>query len=97
MGDSGFDATVFYNEDHNQVISGYRGTEPPDRPKWSVLTDWETDLNDVVGNRTKNLEEAHNYMEQYKEEISGLPLHNKCRLLNLNPRTKILLKGLHPN
>lgn len=33
---SGFDATVFYNEKTDQVIIGYRGTEPPDRPKWSV-------------------------------------------------------------
>ncbi|WP_256872361.1 hypothetical protein [Paenibacillus sp. 79R4] len=33
---SGFDATVFYNEKTNQVIIGYRGTEPPDRPVWSV-------------------------------------------------------------
>jgi|GEM_PF-1400612 len=83
---SGFDASVFYNEDINQVIIGYRGTEPPDRPKWSVLTDWETDLNDVVGNRTKNLEETHNYMEQYKEEISSLPLHKQMPFIEAESR-----------
>ncbi|PZT53241.1 lipase family protein [Paenibacillus silvae] len=83
---SGFDATVFYNEEHNQVIIGYRGTEPPDRPIWSVLTDWETDLSDVVGNRAKNLEKTHNYMERHKEEIASLPLHQQLPFIQEEER-----------
>lgn len=83
---SGFDATVFYNEEHNQVIIGYRGTEPPDRPIWSVLTDWETDLSDVVGNRAKNLEKTHNYMERHKEEIASLPLHQQLPFIQEEAR-----------
>lgn len=83
---SGFDASVFYNESNNQVIIGYRGTEPPNRPKWSVITDWETDLNDVVGNRAKNLEETHNYMEQYKDEIAELPLHKQMPFIEAESR-----------
>ncbi|WP_110931518.1 hypothetical protein [Paenibacillus bouchesdurhonensis] len=71
---SGFDATVFYNEKDNQVIIGYRGTEPPDRPFWSVLMDWGTDLNDVIGHRPKNLEKVHEYYEKNKAEIDALPL-----------------------
>lgn len=73
---SGFDATVFYNEKTNQVIIGYRGTEPPDRPVWSVLMDYGTDINDVIGNRPKNLEEVHKYYEKNKDKINQLPLQN---------------------
>ena len=83
---SGFDATVFYNEEKKQVIIGFRGTEPPDRPKWSVLADWETDLHDVVGKRARNLEETHNYMEQYKDEISSLPLHKQMPFIEEESR-----------
>lgn len=71
---SGFDATVFYNEKTDQVIIGYRGTEPPDRPKWSVAMDWGTDFNDVVGSRAKTLEEIHQYYENNKGEVDKLPL-----------------------
>ncbi|MEC0184383.1 hypothetical protein P4H61_23140 [Paenibacillus peoriae] len=70
---SGFDATVFYNEKTDQVIIGYRGTEPPDRPKWSVAMDWGTDINDVVGGRAKTLEEVHQYYENNKGEMDKLP------------------------
>ncbi|ASR45440.1 hypothetical protein B4V02_01320 [Paenibacillus kribbensis] len=70
---SGFDATVFYNEKTDQVIIGYRGTEPPDRPKWSVAMDWGTDINDVVGGRAKTLEEVHQYYENNKGEVDKLP------------------------
>ncbi|EHS55116.1 lipase family protein [Paenibacillus sp. Aloe-11] len=70
---SGFDATVFYNEKTDQVIIGYRGTEPPDRPKWSVAMDWGTDINDVVGGRAKTLEEVHQYYENNKGKVDKLP------------------------
>lgn len=70
---SGFDATVFLNEKTNQVIIGYRGTEPPDRPKWSVAMDWGTDISDVVGGRAKTLEEVHQYYENNKAEVAKLP------------------------
>ncbi|MEF2966480.1 hypothetical protein V3851_11620, partial [Paenibacillus sp. M1] len=71
---SGFDATVFYNEETNQIIIGYRGTEPFGRPLESLIPDYGTDLNDVVGNRVKNVEEVHQYYEQNKEKINALPL-----------------------
>lgn len=71
---SGFDAEVFHNEKTDQVIIGYRGTEPPDRPLYSMLVDYETDLNDVVLGRTKRLEGLNQYVEQNPEEISKLPL-----------------------
>lgn len=71
---SGFDAEVFHNEKTDQVIIGYRGTEPPDRPFYSKLADYETDLHDVVLGRPKNLEGLHQYVEQNPEEISKLPL-----------------------
>ncbi len=71
---SGFDSTVFYNKETNQVIIGYRGTEPPSlRHIGSVAADYGTDLNDVVGNRVKNLEEVHQYYEENKDKISALP------------------------
>lgn len=41
--DSGFDATVFHNENSNQVIIGYRGTEPGGRPIWSRMMDIGTE------------------------------------------------------
>lgn len=70
---SGFDATVFHNEKTNQVIIGYRGTEPPDRPKWSVAMDWETDINDVVGGRAKTLNQIHDYYVNNREEVKTFP------------------------
>lgn len=70
---SGFDATVFHNENSNQVIIGYRGTEPPDRPKWSVAMDWGTDINDVVGGRAKTLNQIHDYYVNNPEEVKTFP------------------------
>ncbi|MGW8958419.1 lipase family protein [Paenibacillus sp. NPDC055715] len=70
---SGFDATVFHNEKTNQVIIGYRGTEPPDRPKWSVAMDWGTDVNDVVGGREKTLSQIHDYYVNNLEEVKTFP------------------------
>lgn len=54
---SGFDASVFHNVTTNQVIIGFRGTEPLDRNFWSKLVDYETDVQDVVFGRYKKLEE----------------------------------------
>lgn len=71
---SGFDAEVFHNEETNQIIIGYRGTEPTDRPFYSRLVDYETDLNDVVFGRVKNLEGLNKYVEENPEEIKKLPL-----------------------
>ncbi|WP_025676931.1 lipase family protein [Paenibacillus massiliensis] len=71
---SGFDAEVFHNEGTNQIIIGYRGTEPPGRPLLSMLVDYETDVQDVVFGRVKNLEGLHKYVEQNPEEIKKLPL-----------------------
>ncbi|OAB42329.1 lipase family protein [Paenibacillus glacialis] len=74
---SGFDANVFYNEKTNQVIIGYRGTEPMDRPFWSKMMDWGTDASDVVLSRTKNLEKVHLNYEKNKDEIASLPFQSQ--------------------
>ncbi|MCC3379314.1 hypothetical protein ACFQ5D_21770 [Paenibacillus farraposensis] len=71
---SGFDATVFHNAETNQVIIGYRGTEPDGRPLWSRVMDIGTDINDVVGGRTKTLNQVHDYYVNNQEEIKKLPL-----------------------
>ncbi|OMF49763.1 lipase family protein [Paenibacillus peoriae] len=70
---SGFDATVFHNENSNQVIIGYRGTEPGGRPLWSRMMDIGTDINDVVGGRAKTLNQVHDYYVNNQEEIKKLP------------------------
>lgn len=61
-GTRGFDATVFYNEKNNQVVIGFRGTEP----QWGGLDqtlnrlgDFDTDLNDIVRGRFKELKKQH--------------------------------------
>ncbi|WDZ63290.1 hypothetical protein MF628_08465 [Paenibacillus polymyxa] len=68
---SGFDATVFHNENSNQVIIGYRGTEPGGRPLWSRAMDIGTDISDVVGGRAKNLNQVHDYYVNNQEEIKN--------------------------
>jgi hypothetical protein len=50
---SGFDAVVYYNKKDNQVVIGYRGTEPD--MSWGKIPDIGTDAFDVVGGRYKNL------------------------------------------
>ncbi|MFJ2046539.1 hypothetical protein ACIOBL_23275 [Paenibacillus taichungensis] len=50
---SGFDAVVYYNEKENQVVIGYRGTEPD--LSWGKVPDIATDGIDVVGGRYKTL------------------------------------------
>lgn len=60
---SGFDAVVFYNEQSNEVVIGYRGTEP----QWgdqdqtiNRVMDMETDFSDVVMGKYKYIEESIN-------------------------------------
>ncbi len=53
---SGFDAVVLENPKTNQVIIGYRGTEP--EGIIGKAADIETDAFDVVGGRTRRLEDA---------------------------------------
>ncbi len=53
---SGFDAIVLENPKTNQVIIGYRGTEP--EGIIGKAADIETDAFDVVGGRTRRLEDA---------------------------------------
>jgi hypothetical protein len=53
---SGFDAVVYYNEKENQVVIGYRGTEPD--LSWGKVPDIATDGFDVVGGRYKRLRET---------------------------------------
>ncbi|QKS57598.1 hypothetical protein HUB98_15655 [Paenibacillus barcinonensis] len=50
---SGFDAVVYYNKKDNQVVIGYRGTEPD--MSWGKVPDIATDGIDVVGGRYKTL------------------------------------------
>ncbi|WP_413405481.1 lipase family protein [Paenibacillus amylolyticus] len=57
---TGFDAEVFRNENTNQIIIGYRGTEPGGRPIKEKLPDLETDVLDVVMGRAKQLENTYN-------------------------------------
>ncbi|WP_435924031.1 lipase family protein [Paenibacillus sp. DYY-L-2] len=64
---SGFDATIFKNINTDEIVIAYRGTEPPGRPLWSMLVDYETDGMDVVGGRMKNLEEFHESYEKIKD------------------------------
>ncbi|MDR6718770.1 lipase family protein [Paenibacillus sp. 2003] len=54
---SGFDAVVLENPKTNQVIIGYRGTEPEGKLT-DKFADWETDAFDVVGGRTRKLEDS---------------------------------------
>lgn len=60
---SGFDSIVFRNEETNQVIIGYRGTEP--EGIIGKAADIETDAFDVVGGRTRRLEDAINDPERH--------------------------------
>ncbi len=53
---SGFDAVVYYNEKEDQVVIGYRGTEPD--ISWGKVPDIATDGFDVVGGRYKRLRET---------------------------------------
>lgn len=54
---SGFDAVVLKNDITDQIVIGYRGTEPEGKLK-DKFADWETDAFDVVGGRTRKLEDA---------------------------------------
>ncbi|MED5020389.1 hypothetical protein P9847_24275 [Paenibacillus chibensis] len=83
---SGFDANVFYNEESNQVIIGYRGTEPPNRPLWSVLMDYGTDISDVIIGRKKNMEPAHRFFEQNQDKIASLPLQSQMSFYEAEAR-----------
>lgn len=53
---SGFDAVVYYNKKDNQVVIGYRGTEPD--MSWGKVPDIGTDGFDVVGGRYKDLKKT---------------------------------------
>lgn len=54
---SGFDALVLQNEQTDQIVIGYRGTEPGGN--WFDMgADYETDVFDVLGGRTRRLEDA---------------------------------------
>jgi hypothetical protein len=83
---SGFDANVFYNEKTNQVIIGYRGTEPPDSPFWSKLMDYETDFSDVMIGRKKNVEPTHDFFVKNKDEIAKLPIQYQMSFYNAEAR-----------
>ncbi|BFH59712.1 hypothetical protein [Paenibacillus azoreducens] len=83
---SGFDANVFYNEKTNQIIIGYRGTEPPDRPFWSKLMDYETDFSDVMIGRKKNIEATHEFFVKNKDEIAKLPIQHQMSFYNAEAR-----------
>ncbi|MEK4363290.1 hypothetical protein MKX68_12570 [Paenibacillus sp. FSL M8-0212] len=76
---SGFHAEVFYNKKTDQVIIGYRGTEPPDRPIKSVITDYGTDLKDVIGGRTK-------YTEQQWTSVHNNPNLNEAEKKLISPQ-----------
>ncbi|WP_418040471.1 lipase family protein [Paenibacillus xylanilyticus] len=54
---SGFDAVVLKNDITDQIVIGYRGTEPEGKFK-DKFADWKTDAFDVVGGRTRKLEDA---------------------------------------
>ncbi|PZT53251.1 lipase family protein [Paenibacillus silvae] len=54
---SGFDSIVLHNDQTNQIVIGYRGTEPGG--SWlGRAADYETDVFDVLGGRTRELEDA---------------------------------------
>ena len=60
---SGFDAAVFYNKSTNQVVIGYRGTEPEFgdfNQTLNRIMDIDADAADVVFGRYKKLEEKVN-------------------------------------
>ncbi|MDR6725625.1 hypothetical protein J2W91_004127 [Paenibacillus amylolyticus] len=61
---SGFDAVVLKNDHTDQIVIGYRGTEPEGALK-DKFVDWETDAFDVVGGRTRRLEDAITDPERY--------------------------------
>ncbi|MBY0202389.1 MULTISPECIES: lipase family protein [Paenibacillus] len=76
---SGFDSVVFQNNQTNQIVIGYRGTEP-DGNWLGIAADYETDVFDVLGGRTRELEDAvtdpnhHNifkksFIQSIKEDI----------------------------
>ncbi|WP_338541771.1 lipase family protein [Paenibacillus tundrae] len=54
---TGFDALVIKNQQTDQVVISYRGTEP-DGHWYGRLTDYETDVRDVIFGRTRQLEDA---------------------------------------
>ncbi|MDQ0047184.1 hypothetical protein J2T18_001467 [Paenibacillus polymyxa] len=56
--DSGFDASVFYNKKTDQIIIGYRGTEPDQKGHG----DLGADVFDVFGGRARNQEEMQEYI-----------------------------------
>lgn len=87
---SGFDATVFHNENTNQVIIGYRGTEPGGRPIWSRAMDIGTDISDVVGGRAKNLNQVHDYYVNNQEEIKNSPHRYKVHFISMRPSIRII-------
>lgn len=66
---TGFDAEVFHNENTNQIIIGYRGTEPGDRPFKDKFPDLETDALDVVLGRAKQLENTYNQSQSGVERL----------------------------
>ncbi|MBB6023375.1 hypothetical protein HNR77_004475 [Paenibacillus sp. JGP012] len=76
---TGFDAEVFYNENTNQIIIGFRGTEPGDRPLSTKLPDLETDVMDVVLGRAKQLENTYN---QHQSGVERLPSKYSQKLMN---------------
>lgn len=54
---SGFDSVILHNNQTNQIVIGYRGTEPGG--SWlGRAADYETDVFDVLGGRTRELEDA---------------------------------------
>ncbi|MDR0267623.1 hypothetical protein [Paenibacillus sp.] len=83
---SGFDAAVFYNKSTNQVVIGYRGTEPKfgdfDQ-SFNRLMDFQTDAADVVNGRYKELEEKVN--SPFKTFFfDGLPEYLESKFLYNN-------------
>lgn len=54
---SGFDSVILHNNQTNQIVIGYRGTEP-DGSWLGRAADYETDVFDVLGGRTRELEDA---------------------------------------
>ncbi|MCP1135755.1 hypothetical protein NKT34_20865 [Paenibacillus polysaccharolyticus] len=61
---SGFDAVVLKNDHTDQIVIGYRGTEPAGKLT-DKAADWETDVFDVLGGRTRRLEDAVTDPERY--------------------------------
>ncbi|OAB38425.1 lipase family protein [Paenibacillus glacialis] len=68
---SGFDAIVYYNSKTDQVIIGYRGTEPG--YNWGKVKDLDADTFDVVGGRIKKLEEQKQLHPEWFEKPSLWP------------------------